>query len=111
MPPVLVALVILVVVGLGRGTPAAEALEPARDITRYVLFAYDEMILKGAVGDPDSGYIHGGDIGVNFPDRGEGGSPSLSYATLGPVIMDSGSNAVADSVRAANDEGVFYNLF
>jgi hypothetical protein len=85
--------------------------QPARDITRYVLFAYDEMILKGAVGGSDSGYIHGGDIGVNFAGRGQDGSPSLSYATLGPVIMDTGSNAVADSVRAANPEGVFFNLF
>ncbi len=90
------------------GTPP---LQPPRDIRRYVLFAYDELILKGAVGVIDRGYVHGGDIGVNYPDRGQDGSPSLSYATLGPVVMDAGSNAVADSVRAANAEGVFYNLF
>lgn len=89
----------------------AEALDPPRTIDRYVLFAYDELILKGAVAGSDRGYVHGGDIGVNFADRGENGSPSLTFASLGPVIMDAGSNAVAASVRAPNPEGVFFNLF
>ncbi|MEO7438077.1 MAG: hypothetical protein ABI080_21540, partial [Candidatus Binatia bacterium] len=69
------------------------------------------MILKGAIGTLDRGYIHGGDIGVNFPGRGQDGSPSLSYATSGRLMMDPNSNAVADSVRASNPEGVFFNLF
>ena len=112
MPPAVLAFLFCAVVSLSAlSAQAAPPLAPSRDINRYVLFAYDEMILKGAVGGSDSGYIHGGDIGVNFADRGQDGSPSLSYATLGPVIMDSGSNAVADSVRAANPEGVFFNLF
>jgi hypothetical protein len=93
------------------GPTTADALEPPRAIDRYVLFAYDEMILKGAVGDADRGYIRGGDIGVNFAGRGSDGSASLTYATLGPVVMDAGSFAVADSVRAPNSEGVFFNLF
>ncbi len=112
MPPLLRALVVLAVLGLMPSTSrAASPLQPPRDIRSYVLFAYDEMILKGAVGAIDRGYIRGGDIGVNYPDRGQDGSPSLSYATLGPVIMDAGSNAVADSVRASNAQGVFFNLF
>jgi len=112
MPPFRFALVLCALIGwLPCVSQAAPPLQPSRDIQRYVLFAYDEMILKGALGGSDSGFIHGGDIGVNFPGRGENGSPSLSYATLGPVVMDSGTNAVADSVRAANPEGVFFNLF
>ncbi len=112
MPPFVFALVVCIALSLcPASSPAAPPLAPPRDIDRYVLFAYDEMILKGAVGTSEHGFIRGGDIGVNFPDRGQDGSPSLSYATLGRVIMDTGSNAVADSVRAANPEGVFYNLF
>jgi hypothetical protein len=112
MPPLLRALVVLAVLAAAASTSqAAPPLQPSRDIGDYVLFAYDEMIVKGAVGTVDRGYIRGGDIGVNYPDRGQDGSPSLSYATLGPVIMDAGSNAVADSVRAANPQGVFFNLF
>ena len=108
MPPSIFALVVVAVFGL---CAAPSNAAPSRNIDDYVLFAYDEMILKGAVGGSDSGYIHGGDIGVNYADRGENGSPSLSYATLGPVIMDTGRNAVADSVRANNSQGVFFNLF
>jgi hypothetical protein len=112
MPPSLLAILAFAVFfSVPSPSQAAPPLQPPRDIRRYVLFAYDELILKGAVGAIDRGYIHGGDIGVNYPDRGQDGSPSLSYATLGPVVMDTGSNAVADSVRAANAEGVFYNLF
>jgi hypothetical protein len=109
MPPAVLAFVLWIALVLSP-LPAA-AIEPSRDIRDYVLFAYDEMILKGAIGTLDRGYIHGGDIGVNFPGRGQDGSPSLSYATSGRVIMDAGSNAVADSVRAANPEGIFFNLF
>ena len=112
MPPLLRAFVAFVVAGFVASPVHADPpLAPSRDIRSYVLFAYDEMILKGAVGTVDRGYIRGGDIGVNYADRGQDGSPSLSYATLGPVIMDAGSNAVADSVRAANAQGVFFNLF
>ncbi len=112
MSPVALAFVFWVVVSWLPWIPStAAALEPPRTIDHYVLFAYDEMILKGAVGGVDRGYIHGGDIGVNFPDRGQDGSPSLSYATLGPVVMDAGSVAVADSVRAPNPEGVVFDLF
>ncbi len=112
MPSLRLALAAFVVLCLAPlPAPAAPPLQPPRDIRRYVLFAYDELIVKGAVGALDCGYIRGGDIGVNYPDRGQDGSPSLAYATLGPVVMDAGSNAVADSVRAANPEGVFYNLF
>jgi hypothetical protein len=111
MPPSLLAFVCCAVVSLSAVAAHATPPQPSRDIESYVLFAYDEMILKGAANGSDHGYIHGGDIGVNFPDRGQDGSPSLSYATIGPVVMDAGSNAVADSVRAANPEGVFYNLF
>src|SRR5690606_29432537 len=85
-------------------TSLAHAVEPPRIIDSYVLFAYDEMILKGASGTSPRGHIRGGDIGVNFPTA----NPSafaLSFATLGRVIMDPGSQAVADSVRASNPEG------
>lgn len=111
MPPLRVAFLCSAVLALS--TPVAHAAPPtpARDIASYVLFAYDEMILKGAANGTDHGYVHGGDIGVNFPGRGTDGSPSLTYASIGPVIMDPGSNAVADSIRASNPEGVFFNVF
>ncbi len=111
MPPSVFALALVVLLAAVPVASPALAVEPSHDIDRYVLFAYDEMILKGAVGALDRGYIHGGDIGVNFPGRGQDGSPSLSYATSGRLMMDPGSNAVAHSVRASNPEGVFFNLF
>ncbi len=88
----------------------ANAVEPPRIIDAYVLFAYHEMILKGASGASPRGHIRGGDIGVNYPTT----NPTdfaLSYATYGRVIMDPGSNAVADSIRASNPEGVLFNVF
>lgn len=112
MPPFALALAALVVLlCTSRGPAVAEAAEPPRTIDGYVLFAYDEMILKGAVGGADRGYVRGGDIGVNYAGRGQDGSPSLSYATLGPVVMDPGSTAVADSVRAPRPDGVVATLF
>lgn len=88
----------------------ASAVEPPRVIDSYVLFAYDEMILKGATGASPRGHIRGGDIGVNYPTANPNAF-ALSYATSGRVIMDPGSHAVADSVRCSNTEGVFHDLF
>ncbi len=88
----------------------ASAVEPPRIIDSYVLFAYDEMILKGATGASPRGHIRGGDIGVNFPTANPNDF-ALSFATFGRVIMDPGSQAVADSVRASSAEGIFFDLF
>ncbi|MCC6847933.1 MAG: hypothetical protein IT294_05480 [Deltaproteobacteria bacterium] len=88
----------------------AGAVEPPRVIDSYVLFAYDEMILKGATGASPRGHIRGGDIGVNYPTANPNAF-ALSYATFGRVIMDPGSQAVADSVRCSSVEGVFFDLF
>ncbi len=88
----------------------ASAVEPPRIIDSYVLFAYDEMILKGATGASPRGHIRGGDIGVNYPTTNPTDF-SLSYATSGRVIMDPGSQAVADSVRASSPDGIFFDLF
>lgn len=101
--PLLVALVAL-------WATNARAVEPPRVIDSYVLFAYDEMILKGAVGSSPRGHIRGGDIGVNYPTANPNAF-ALSYATFGRVIMDPGSQAVADSVRCSSTEGVFFDLF
>jgi len=86
------------------------AVEPPRIIDSYVLFAYDEMILKGATGASPRGHIRGGDIGVNYPTANPNAF-ALSFATFGRVIMDPGSQAVADSVRASSQEGIFHDLF
>jgi hypothetical protein len=86
------------------------AAEPPRIIDSYVLFAYDEMILKGATGASPRGHIRGGDIGVNNPTANPN-EFALSFATFGRVIMDPGSQAVADSVRATSIEGIFHDLF
>jgi hypothetical protein len=86
------------------------AAGPSRDINTYVLFAYDELIFKGGSAATDSGHIRGGNIGVNFPGRASDGF-SLKYATAGRAIMDAGTQAAADSVRADNPEGVFYDLY
>ncbi len=91
-------------------TTAAGAVEPPRIIDSYVLFAYDEMILKGATGSSPRGHIRGGDIGVNYPTANPNAF-ALSFATFGRVIMDPGSQAVADSVRATSAEGIFFDLF
>lgn len=88
----------------------ANAAEPPRIIDSYVLFAYDEMILKGATGSSPRGHIRGGDIGVNYPTANPNDF-ALSYATSGRVIMDPGSQAVADSVRCSSTDGVFFDLF
>ena len=88
----------------------AGAVEPPRIIDSYVLFAYDEMILKGATGSAPRGHIRGGDIGVNHPTS-DPSAFALSFATFGRVIMDPGSQAVADSVRASSAEGIFFDLF
>jgi hypothetical protein len=88
----------------------ASAVEPPRVIDSYVLFAYHEMILKGATGASPRGHVRGGDIGVNYPTANPN-EFALSFATFGRVIMDPGSQAVADSVRASSVEGIFFDLF
>ncbi len=72
MRPFLAALVLFSCASL------AQAAEPPRIIDSYVLFAYDEMILKGATGTSPRGHIRGGDIGVNYPtaNRMRSRSPS-----------------------------------
>ncbi len=57
----------------------ARATEPPRVIDSYVLFAYDEMILKGATGSSPRGHVRGGDIGVNYPTANPNAF-ALSYA-------------------------------
>src|SRR3989442_7683972 len=103
-------LLALIVVASALGPIPAEAAGPSRNINTYVLFAYDELVFKGGSVATDSGHIRGGNIGVNFPGRTSDGY-SMKYATTGRAIMDVGSQAVADSVRADNPAGVFYDLY
>ncbi|MEO6025572.1 MAG: hypothetical protein ABIR79_01720 [Candidatus Binatia bacterium] len=60
----------------------ASAVEPPRIIDSYVLFAYDEMILKGATGASPRGHIRGGDIGVSYPTSNPN-EFALPFATFG----------------------------
>jgi len=103
-------IVLLSVVAFGWARALAASPEPSRNINTYVLFAYDQMVLKGASEASGRGYVRGGNIGVNFAGRSITGV-ALAYATSGRVIMDAGTQAVADSVRADNPAGVFYDLF
>jgi hypothetical protein len=72
-----------------------------------VLFAYNELVWKGGSVATNSGYIMGGNIGVNYPGAGI----TLAFGTSGRGIMSAGSQAVADSVRADDGQDVFYTLF
>src|SRR6185295_18611089 len=89
-------------VGVTHATPIV-----SRDINTYVLFAYNELIWKGGSVATNSGYIMGGNIGVNYPGAGI----TLAFGTSGRGIMSAGSQAVADSVRADDAQDVFYTLF
>ncbi len=90
------------------GTPAPRA-SISRDINTYVLFAYDELTFKGGNAATNSGYIVGGNIGVNYPGTSPSGY-SLNFATSGRAIMSDGYQAVADSVRG-DAAGSFFDLF
>lgn len=88
---------------------AAGAAVINRDINSYVLFAYNELVFKGATVASGKGYITGGNIGVNYPGLSQS-AYSLEFATSGLAVMSDGYQAVADSVRADNT-GSFYDLF
>lgn len=81
----------------------------SRDINTYVLFAYDELTFKGGSAATNSGYVVGGNIGVNYPGLSPSGF-SLNFGTSGQAIMSDGYQAVADSVRG-DATGSFYDLF
>lgn len=80
-----------------------------RNINSYVLFAYDELIWKGGNAATNSGYIVGGNIGVNYA----GNSPTgyaLAFATSGRGIMSDGYQAVAENTRG-DAAGSFFDLY
>ncbi|HVZ94596.1 MAG TPA: hypothetical protein VG797_08800, partial [Phycisphaerales bacterium] len=81
----------------------------SRDINSYVLFAYDELVFKGGSSGGGTGFINGGNIGVNYAGRSQSAF-SLEFATSGQAIMSVGSQAVADSVRS-DASGSFFDLY
>src|SRR6266480_3617069 len=63
--------IVIVAVGAAQSFSAFAAASPSRpvdrDLSRYVLFAFDTLSLKG--GDlPGRGIVHGGDIGAGGID-------------------------------------------
>jgi PEP-CTERM motif len=82
----------------------------SRNINTYALFAYDQLEWKGGTAATNSGYIYGGDVGVNYPGLSPSGF-SLSFGTSARGIMSPGHQAVADSVRADDAQDIFYDLF
>jgi len=80
-----------------------------RNINSYVLFAYDELVFKGGTMSSGSGFIVGGNIGVNYAGLSPTGY-SLNFATSNRARMSDGYQAVADSVRGDAD-GSFYDLY
>ena len=75
-----------------------------------MLFAYDELVWKGGSVGTASGFINGGNIGVNYPGLSPTGF-SLAFGTSARGIMSPGSQAAADSVRADDAQDIFYDLF
>ena len=88
--------------------------EPSRDINTYVLFALSEINFKGRNANPSRGFIRGGNVGVNNPDphgiNHDPYAPVLSLGANGAVVMDDGSQVVADTVRLGDETSV-WNLF
>src|ERR1043166_4328750 len=82
-----------------------------RDINSYVLFAYDQLIFKGGNGTT-TGFINGGNIGVNYPGLAHTGAFSLDFATGpgGNPRMWNFTQALAASVNGGA-LGSFYDLY
>jgi len=95
-------------------TAAPPPPEPSRDINTYVLFALSEINFKGRNANPSRGFIRGGNVGVNNPDphgiNHDPYAPVLSLGANGAVVMDDGSQVVADTVRLGDETSV-WNLF
>lgn len=87
----------------------ASAAVVNRDINSYVLFAYNELVFKGGSVATNSGFITGGNIGVNYAGLSQSAF-SLEFATSNRARMDDGFQAVADSVRG-DAAGSFFDLF
>src|SRR5438874_1272430 len=69
-----------------------------RDLSRYVLFAFDTLSFKGAEA-PGRGVIHGGDVGAGGVDANPGdSSPVLNICANDAVTMDADSQLVADTM-------------
>lgn len=105
----LLPILVLLLIGVVGLFPAASSLVHAqagisRDINTYVLFAYHELVFKGGNTATGSGYIMGGNIGVNY--SGYDSNRDLAYGTSSRAIMSDGYQAVANVVlggyRVAN---------
>jgi hypothetical protein len=103
-------LVLAMVAGMaGTAAQSASAAVVNRDINSYVLFAYNELVFKGGSAATNSGFITGGNIGVNYAGLSQSAF-SLEFATSARARMDDGFQAVADSVRG-DAAGSFFDLF
>ena len=110
--PVAAALCVAFLFGLAAAASAVPQV--SRDINTYVLFAYDQLTWKGGNLATDSGYIVGGNIGVNYPLSQAPSNPtsfSMNFGTTYRGIMSPEYQAVADSVRADDAQDIFYYLF
>ena len=73
-----------------------------RDLSSYVLFAFDTLEFKGGQ-SPDRGIIKGGDVGAGGIDTTpNNSSPILNICANAAVTMDDGTQVNADTMRITN---------
>jgi hypothetical protein len=95
--PVAVAGVLLLA-----GPAAAGPIVLSRDINTYVLFAYDFLSFKGGNdGAGLTGFIYGGNVGVNAidPHPGNDNDVVMNVGANARFIMSDGAQLVADTSR------------
>jgi hypothetical protein len=100
------SLVVLFVLALGQSFGAFAAGSPSRPIDRqlshYVLFAFDTLNFKGAQ-TAGRGIITGGDVGANGIDSTPDNSDAiLDICANDKVTMDPGSQLNADTMRISH---------
>lgn len=98
--------VVIVSLGISQVLSAFASGSPTRPVDRqlssYVLFAFDTLAFKGGQ-TPGRGEIHGGDVGAGGVDNTpNNSSPTLNICANDKVVMDPGSQVVADSMRISN---------
>jgi hypothetical protein len=73
-----------------------------RDLSSYVLFAFDTLEFKGGQ-QPDRGVIKGGNVGAGGMDTTpNNSSPMLNICANAAVKMDDGTQVNADTMRITN---------
>jgi hypothetical protein len=106
-------MVTAIVAGLAAASSASAAAPPActtsfsRDIDSYVLFAYSDLIYKGANG-PNGGTIDGGNIGVNY----DNGSSSRELTMPGKAVFTTaGQQIVANKMSSGNNSSELPDVY